>query len=155
MYRGRGALYKSEHLLFDVYYGLSEFCNNVVNKLDNSCGYCDLCWLEKSAIYAKENGQDKGVDVASEIGSCNVSSLNQNYKAMKVVNNNKVTAIGFYDQENNSYLCITDSIVNIQTNDEPQLNPDAGLYDFVAETLELEREQEKKKNKEKSRGDRK
>ena len=45
-------------LVIEDYYGLREFCINTVNKLDNRCGYCYLCRLEKTAIYAKENGFD-------------------------------------------------------------------------------------------------
>lgn len=45
-------------LIIEDYYGLREFCKNVVNKLDNRCGYCYLCRLEKTAKYAKENGYD-------------------------------------------------------------------------------------------------
>ena len=45
-------------LIIDDYYGLKEFCKNVVDKLDNRCGYCYLCRLEKTAKYAKENGYD-------------------------------------------------------------------------------------------------
>lgn len=45
-------------LIIDDYYGLRDFCKNVVNKLDNRCGYCYLCRLEKTAKYAKENGFD-------------------------------------------------------------------------------------------------
>ncbi len=45
-------------LIIDDYYGLREFCKNTVDKLDNRCGYCYLCRLEKTALYAKENGFD-------------------------------------------------------------------------------------------------
>ena len=45
-------------LIIDDYYGLREFCKHVVDKLDNRCGYCYLCRLEKTAKYAKENGFD-------------------------------------------------------------------------------------------------
>lgn len=45
-------------LVIDDYYGLKEFCKNVVDKLDNRCGYCYLCRLEKACKYAKENGYD-------------------------------------------------------------------------------------------------
>ena len=45
-------------LIVDNYYGLIDFCKNVVDKLDNRCGYCYLCRLEKTAKYAKENGYD-------------------------------------------------------------------------------------------------
>lgn len=45
-------------LIIDDYYGLREFCKSVVDKLDNRCGYCYLCRLEKTAKYAKENGFD-------------------------------------------------------------------------------------------------
>lgn len=45
-------------LIIDDYYGLKEFCKNVVDKLDNRCGYCYLCRLEKTAKFAKENGYD-------------------------------------------------------------------------------------------------
>ena len=45
-------------LIIENNYGLKEFCKNVVDKLDNRCGYCYLCRLEKTAIYAKEHGFD-------------------------------------------------------------------------------------------------
>ena len=45
-------------LIIEDYYGLKEFCKNTVDKLDNRCGYCYLCRLEKTAKYAKENGFD-------------------------------------------------------------------------------------------------
>ena len=45
-------------LIIDDYYGLKEFCKNVINKIDKRCGYCYLCRLEKAAIYAKEHGYD-------------------------------------------------------------------------------------------------
>lgn len=45
-------------LIVEDYYGLRKFCQNVVNKLDNRCGYCYLCRLEKTAKYAKEHGYD-------------------------------------------------------------------------------------------------
>ena len=45
-------------LIIDDYYGLRDFCKNVVDKIDNRCGYCYLCRLEKTAKYAKENGYD-------------------------------------------------------------------------------------------------
>ncbi len=45
-------------LIIENNYGLDEFCRNVINKLDNRCGYCYLLRLEKTALYAKENGFD-------------------------------------------------------------------------------------------------
>lgn len=45
-------------LIIDDYYGLRQFCKNVVDKLDNRCGYCYYSRLEKTAIYAKEHGFD-------------------------------------------------------------------------------------------------
>ena len=45
-------------MIVDDYYGLREFCFNTMDKLDNRCGYCYLCRLEKTAKYAKENGFD-------------------------------------------------------------------------------------------------
>lgn len=45
-------------LIIKDYYGLREFCKNVTDKLDNRCGYCYLCRLDKTACYAKENGYD-------------------------------------------------------------------------------------------------
>lgn len=45
-------------LIIDYNYGLVEFCKNVIDKLDNRCGYCYLSRLEKVAKYAKENGYD-------------------------------------------------------------------------------------------------
>lgn len=45
-------------LIIDDYYGLRSFCLNVIDKLDNRCGYCYLCRLEKVAMYAKENSYD-------------------------------------------------------------------------------------------------
>lgn len=45
-------------LIVDDYYGLKEFCKNVINKLDNRCGYCYYSRLEKVALYAKNNSFD-------------------------------------------------------------------------------------------------
>ena len=45
-------------LIIDDYYGLRQFCKNVVDKLDNRCGYCYYSRLEKTAIYAREHGFD-------------------------------------------------------------------------------------------------
>ena len=45
-------------LIIDDYYGLKEFCKNVIDKIDNRCGYCYYCRLDKTAKYAKENGFD-------------------------------------------------------------------------------------------------
>ena len=45
-------------LIIDDYYGLREFCKNVVDKLDNRCGYCYLSRLENTALYASQNGYD-------------------------------------------------------------------------------------------------
>ena len=45
-------------LIINDYYGLKEFCKNVVDKIDNRCGYCYLCRLENTAKYAKEHGYD-------------------------------------------------------------------------------------------------
>ena len=49
---------KNIPLIIEHNYGLNEFCLNVINKLDNRCGYCYLVRLEKAALYAKENGYD-------------------------------------------------------------------------------------------------
>lgn len=45
-------------VIYNDYYGLREFTKNVVNILDNRCGYCYLSRLEVVAKYAKENGYD-------------------------------------------------------------------------------------------------
>ena len=45
-------------LVIEYFYGLRSFCNNVIDKLDNRCGYCYLCRLEKTAKYAKENNYE-------------------------------------------------------------------------------------------------
>ena len=45
--------------IFMDYYGLKEFCKNVVNNLQTRCKeYCYLVRLEETAKYAKENGYD-------------------------------------------------------------------------------------------------
>ena len=45
-------------VVYNDYYGLREFTKNVVNILDNRCGYCYLSRLEEVAKYASENGFD-------------------------------------------------------------------------------------------------
>ncbi len=45
-------------LVVNDYYGLKEFCTNVINKIDNRCGYCYLCRLESAFKYASLNGFD-------------------------------------------------------------------------------------------------
>ena len=45
-------------LVIEDYYGLKYFCKNVIDKLDNRCGFCYLCRLEKAALYAKEHKFD-------------------------------------------------------------------------------------------------
>lgn len=45
-------------LIINDYYGLKDFCKNVVDKLDNRCGYCYFRRLDNVAKYAKENGYD-------------------------------------------------------------------------------------------------
>lgn len=45
-------------LIIEDEYGLRSFCKNVINNVDNRCGYCYLVRLEKTAKYAKENGFD-------------------------------------------------------------------------------------------------
>ena len=45
-------------VVYNDYYGLREFTKNVVNILDNRCGYCYLSRLEEVAKYAKDNGFD-------------------------------------------------------------------------------------------------
>ena len=45
--------------IFEEYYGLKEFCKNVIDDLDNRCAqYCYRVRLEQAAKYAKENGYD-------------------------------------------------------------------------------------------------
>ena len=45
--------------IFNENYGLTEFCKNVVNNLENRCvKYCYRIRLEQTAKYAKENGYD-------------------------------------------------------------------------------------------------
>lgn len=46
------------NVVYNDYYGLKEFTKNVVNILDNRCGYCYLTRLENTVKYAKENGYD-------------------------------------------------------------------------------------------------
>lgn len=43
-------------LVVDDYYGLKEFCSNVIDKINNRCGYCYLCRLENTFEYASLNG---------------------------------------------------------------------------------------------------
>ena len=45
-------------VIYNDYYGLREFVSNVVDKLDNRCGYCYTSRLETVVKYAKENGYD-------------------------------------------------------------------------------------------------
>ena len=45
-------------LIIEDNYGLKDFCKNVIDKLDNRCGYCYLCRLEKTAKYAREHNFD-------------------------------------------------------------------------------------------------
>ena len=40
------------------YYGLVEFTRNVINNLDNRCGYCYETRIKETAKYAKEHGFD-------------------------------------------------------------------------------------------------
>ena len=45
--------------IFEENYGLKEFCQNVIDDLDNRCSnYCYRVRLEQTAKYAKENGFD-------------------------------------------------------------------------------------------------
>lgn len=46
------------NVVYNDYYGLKEFTKNVVNILDNRCGYCYLTRLENTALYASQNGYD-------------------------------------------------------------------------------------------------
>lgn len=46
------------NVIYDEYYGLREFTKNVIDKLDNRCGYCYLSRLEKTVQYAVSNGYD-------------------------------------------------------------------------------------------------
>ena len=43
-------------LIIENTYGLRDFIKNVISNLDNRCEYCYRERLEKTAIYAKENG---------------------------------------------------------------------------------------------------
>lgn len=43
-------------VIYNDYYGLKSFCSNVINTLDNRCGYCYYCRLEETAKKAKELG---------------------------------------------------------------------------------------------------
>lgn len=45
-------------VIYNDYYGLREFSKNVINILDNRCGYCYLSRLENVVKYAKDNGYD-------------------------------------------------------------------------------------------------
>lgn len=45
-------------VIYHDYYGLREFTKNVVNILDDRCGYCYSSRMEVVAKYAKENGYD-------------------------------------------------------------------------------------------------
>jgi len=44
--------------IFEEEYGLRTFCKNVIENLQNRCGYCYRARLEKTVQYAKENGYD-------------------------------------------------------------------------------------------------
>ena len=45
--------------IFDEYYGLDEFCKNVIGDISNRCtNYCYPVRLRKTFEYAKENGYD-------------------------------------------------------------------------------------------------
>lgn len=45
--------------IFEEEYGLREFCKNVIGDLNNRCtNYCYKVRLEKTVIYAKQNGYD-------------------------------------------------------------------------------------------------
>lgn len=46
------------NVIYEDYYGLKEFTKNVIDILDNRCSYCYLSRLEKTVLYAKENGYD-------------------------------------------------------------------------------------------------
>ena len=49
--------YVSDVIVQD-YYGLVEFTRNVINNLDNRCGYCYETRIKETAKYAKEHGFD-------------------------------------------------------------------------------------------------
>ena len=46
------------NVIYEDYYGLREFTKNVIDKLDNRCGYCYTSRIDHIAKYAKENGYD-------------------------------------------------------------------------------------------------
>ena len=46
------------NVVYNDYYGLREFTTNVIDKLDNRCGYCYASRMENVIKYAKENGYD-------------------------------------------------------------------------------------------------
>ena len=79
-------------LIIEDYYGLREFCKNVTDKLDNRCGYCYLCRLDKTACYAKENGYDveelntKEIVVAKKLYSTDGAILSDIYNVANQVN---------------------------------------------------------------------
>ena len=45
-------------LIYNDYYNLKEFVDNVKNDLNNRCGYCYLSRLESAFKYASSNGYD-------------------------------------------------------------------------------------------------
>lgn len=45
-------------VVYNDYYNIKEFALNVVNIINNRCGYCYLSRLEKACKYAKDNGFD-------------------------------------------------------------------------------------------------
>ena len=46
------------NLIVKDYYGLVEFTENVINKLDERCNYCYETRIKETVKYAKENGFD-------------------------------------------------------------------------------------------------
>jgi len=42
-------------VIYNDKYGIADFTKNVVNSLDNRCGYCYISRLEETAKYAKNN----------------------------------------------------------------------------------------------------
>lgn len=45
-------------VIYNDYYGLRDFCSNVINNVDNRCGYCYYCRLNETAKKAKELGYE-------------------------------------------------------------------------------------------------
>ena len=61
--------------IFDEYYGLDEFCKNVIGDISNRCtNYCYPVRLRKTFEYAKENGYDAVTTTSLSLGAIAITS---------------------------------------------------------------------------------